>query len=415
MIPRLLEAAVLDSLGDRPVTLLVGPRQSGKTTLATAIAAGPHPARYLTFDDAAVRAAATADAAGFLAGLGGDVVLDEVQLAPQLFRPIKAAVDRDRRPGRFLLTGSAQVLLLPRLSESLAGRMEVLTLWPFAQRELVESGRASATSFVDDLFGEAPLASRAAAAATAADVRHLVALGGFPEVRSLRTQARRDAWFASYITTILQRDVREIANVEHLVALPQLLRLLAARDSSLLNVSELSRSAGIKLTTLNRYLSLLDMVYLVRRLPAWASNLGKRLVKAPKLHFVDTGVATHLLGLDEAGLAASPMFGPLLETLVVNELERSLGWARTRAQLFHFRSADRREVDVVIERASGEIVGVEVRATATPGAGDFAGLRALQALTDERFVRGVVLHLGDAALPFGDRLEALPVSSLWSL
>ena len=197
--------------------------------------------------------------------------------------------------------------------------------------------------------------------------------------------------------------------------MPTLLSLLAARSSGLLNVSELSRSAGIKLTTLNRYLSLLETVFLIRRLPAWSPNVGKRLVKSPKLHFVDTGLAAHLLGLDERGLMASPRaLGALLETFVVNELEKDLGWAGTQARLHHFRSADRREVDVVIEDRSGRVVGVEVRASATPTQSDFDGLRALQSLIGMRFVRGVVLHLGDARLPFGDRLEAAPLSSLWT-
>jgi predicted AAA+ superfamily ATPase len=411
MIPRLITAPLLDALEDRPVTLLVGARQTGKSTLALAVAAQQHPSRYLTFDDAPALAAASGDPVGFLAGLHGDVVLDEVQLAPELFRSLKAIVDRDRRAGRFLLTGSAQVLLLPKLSESLAGRMEVLTLWPLSQREI--EGRVG--SFVDAAFAAAPLSSRPALAPDLEDACSRVVVGGYPEVRTLRGARRRSAWFASYVTTILQRDVRDIANVEGLLTMPSLLSLLAARSSGLMNVSELSRSAGIKLTTLNRYLSLLETVFLVRRLPAWSPNLGKRLVKSPKLHFVDTGLAAHLLGVDERGLMASPQaLGALLETFVVNELEKDLGWAVAQARLFHFRSAERREVDIVIEDRSGRVVGVEVRASATPTQSDFDGLRALQRLIGSRFVRGVVLHLGDARLPFGDRLEAAPLSTLWT-
>ena len=415
MFERALMPRLLDALADRPVTLVAGARQSGKSTLALAVAGGAHPARYLTFDDPPTLAAAAGDPVGFLAGLSEDVVLDEVQLVPELFRSLKAAVDRDRRPGHFLLTGSAQVLLLPRLSESLAGRMEILTLWPLAQCEVTGGGG----SFIDMAFAGEPIGDSLWARAgsglpTPEDVHRLIVLGGFPEVRTLRDAKRRDAWFASYVTTILQRDVREIANVDGLVTMPMLLQLLAARSATLFNASELSRSAGIKLTTLNRYLALLETVYLVQRLPAWTPNLGKRLVRSPKLHFVDCGLAAHLIGVDERGLAAAPQaLGALLETFVVNELQKQLGWARARARLFHFRSADRKEVDIVIEHATGHIVGVEVRATATPGQADFSGLRALQELAGERFVRGVVLHLGDAALPFGDRLEAAPVASLW--
>ena len=412
MIERAIMPRLLDALSDRPVTLLVGPRQSGKSTLALAVTEGPHPARYLTFDDPPTLAAAAGDPVGFLAGLTGDVVLDEVQLVPELFRSLKAAVDRDRRPGRFLLTGSAQVLLLPRLSESLAGRMEILTLWPLAESE-VEGGIGT---FVDAVFHGEPLFGPARSSAGADAVRELIVLGGFPEVRTLRDERRRDAWFASYLMTIVQRDVRDIANVDSLVTMPNLLALLAARSASLLNVSELSRSAGIKLTTLNRYVALLETVYLVQRLPAWAANLGKRLVKAPKVHFVDTGVAAHMLGLDADGLRAAPQaFGALLETFVVNDIQKGLGWSETRARLFHFRSVDRKEVDIVIEDGAGRIAGIEVRASATPGQADFAGLRALQYLAGERFVRGVVLHLGDTAVAFGEKLEAVPIASLWSI
>jgi len=415
MIERALTPSLLDALQDRPVTLIVGARQSGKSTLALSVANGAHPARYLTFDDPPTFAAAAGDPVGFLAGLSSDVVLDEVQLVPELFRTLKAAVDRDRRPGRFLLTGSAQVLLLPRLSESLAGRMEILTLWPLAQGEVAGSG----ASFIDAVFAGESLSSRLPAGAgsglpTSEDVRGLIALGGFPEVRTLGDARRRSAWFASYVTTILQRDVRDIANVDGLATMPALLQLLAARSATLFNASELSRSAGIKLTTLNRYMTLLETVYLVHRLPAWSPNLGKRLVKSPKLHFVDTGLAAHLIGLDEGGLGGAPQaLGALLETFVVNELQKQAGWSSTRARLFHFRSADRKEVDVIMEDAAGRIVGVEVRATATPGQADFRGLRALKELAGKRFVHGFVLHLGDAALPFGDRLEAAPVASLW--
>ena len=297
MIERRLTPRLLDALGDRPVTLLVGARQSGKSTLALAVAGGSHPARYLTFDDPPTLAAAAGDPVGFLDGLAGDVVLDEVQLVPELFRALKATVDRDRRSGRFLLTGSAQVLLLPRLSESLAGRMEVLMLWPLSESE----ARGVPGSFVDAVFGAGQLSSGAFAPVDAADLCRLIVVGGFPEVRTLRDAGRRGAWFASYVTTILQRDVRDIANVDGLVTMPALLALLAARSAGMLNVSELSRSAGVKLTTLNRYLALLETVFLVQRLPAWSANLGKRLVKAPKLHFVDTGLAAHLSGSTSVG------------------------------------------------------------------------------------------------------------------
>lgn len=411
MLPRAITGQLLDALSDRPVTLLAGPRQSGTSTLARSMARGEHPARYLTFDDPPTRAAAAGDPVGFLAGLTGDAVLDEVQLVPGLFRALKAAVDADRRPGRFLLVGSARVLRLPRPAESLAGRMEALTLWPLAQSEVERPG----ASPVDGLFAEGPLRARPGAADIHRDIHRRICAGGFPEVRTLRHARRREAWFASYVKTLLQRDVRDIANVDGLVAMPSLLGLLAARSSALLNASELSRSSGIRLTTLNRYLALLETVFLVHRLPAWSADVGKRLVKTPKLHFVDTGLAAHLLGVDPEALPSQPhAFGSLLETFVVNELLRAAGWSDTRVRLFHFCSAARHEVDVVLEDHFGRVVGVKVRASATPGWHDFDGLRALRALVGERFVRGVVLYLGDAVRPFGDRVEAAPIAALWS-
>ncbi len=366
-------------------------------------------ARYLTLDEAGVLAAAEADPAGFLAGLEGPVILDEVQRSPGLFPAIKAEVDRDRRPGRYLLTGSANVLLLPRLSESLAGRMEIQTLWPLTQGEM----EGAEEGFVDALFSADPLPIPEEPYGTPVLYERLLR-GGYPEVVGRSSEARRRAWFGSYVTTILQRDVRDLSNIEGLTELPRLLSLLAARSASLANYAELSRSASMPQSTLKRYVSLLEATFLIKTLPAWSSNLGKRLVRSPKLLLCDTGLISSLQGLNAERLASDPVLvGPLLENFVAMEIQKQSTWSATQPRLFHFRTQTGQEVDIVLEDASGQVVGVEVKASATVGARDFRGLRALAEASGNRFRRGVVLYTGKTDVPFGESLHALPVSSLW--
>lgn len=409
MIPRHLTSRLLAALSDTPVVFLTGPRQAGKSTLAQWLAEEPHPARYVTLDDATVLAAAGDDPAGFLSGLEGPVVLDEVQRAPDLFLAIKASVDRDRRPGRFLLTGSANALMLPRLSEALVGRMEVLTLWPLAQAEIE---KRPPDSLVDALFSDAVPTTEPGEAR--AQVLRRALRGGYPEVLERPSPERRRAWWGSYATTIIQRDVRDLAQIEGLTELPRLLALLAAGAGGLLNFAELSRSSGIPQTTLKRYLALLEATFLLGSIPAWSSNLGKRLVKSPKLMLTDTGLMGHMLGASEGtDVVQAPWLGALVETFVAMELRKHMGWSATAAQLHHLRTQTGQEVDLVLEDDRGRLVGVEVKASATVGGADFAGLRALAEQTGERFHRGVVLYAGREAVPFGERLHALPISALW--
>ena len=390
MLPRHITPQILAALADTPVVFLAGPRQAGKSTLAQWLAAGPHPARYLTLDDATILSAATQDPTGFLAGLEGPVVLDEVQRAPGLYLALKAAVDSDRTPGRFLLTGSAKALMLPQLAEALVGRMEVLTLWPFAQCELANAaGRTPVLpGFVDAMFGdEWP---GAAAGTDRQDLLRRIVVGGYPEAVSRQTVARRRAWFGSYVTTILQRDIRDLARIEGLADLSRLLALMAARSTGLLNYAELSRSSALPQTTLKRYLALLEATYLVQTLPAWSGNLGRRLVKSPKLLFVDTGLMAHLLGLSsEADLRQdSPAVGALVENFVAVELLKQIDWSQTQPRLYHFRSHTGQEVDLVLEDARGRLVGIEVKASSEVSAHDFRGLRALSEQVGSRFHRG---------------------------
>jgi uncharacterized protein len=407
MFQRNISTNLTDAMADTPVVLLNGARQTGKSTLVGLYMETVTDGRYVTLDDATILAAATQDPAGFVSGFDGPVVLDEVQHAPGLFPAIKVAVDRDRRPGRFLLTGSADVLLLPNLSESLAGRMEILTLWPLSSSELA----GSKDSFVDRVFSKDKLSSEQPIESRR-EILKRITTGGYPEVISRKSARRRDAWFSSYIMTILQRDVRDLANIEHLTLLPGLLRLLAARSSSLLNYAELSRTLGLPQSTLKRYMSLLEMTFLVQPLLPWSANLGKRLVKSPKVMLCDTGLTAHLLGIDSAEEPPAHVIGALVENYVVMELKKQIGWSTTRACIFHFREQTGKEIDVILENAAGQIVAVEVKASSTVDKNDIKHLKFLREKLGNKFVRGIVLYLGEEQVSFDETIQAVPLGYL---
>lgn len=412
MLQRNLELLIAAALGDSPVVLLIGARQTGKSTLIGSPQMQKGGRRFITFDDANALAAAKADPAGFLNTYSGPLALDEIQRVPELFLAIKASVDRNRAAGRFLLSGSANVLFLPRVADSLAGRMEVITLWPFSQGE-IEGVREG---FIDAVF-----AAKLAALKPLAkwderkQIRRRVLAGGFPEVLTRSALERRDAWYGSYLTTILQRDVRDLSRIEDLTVMPRLLAILAARAGGLLNTADVARDAGIAQTTLKRYLSLLQTLFLFHELPAWSTNIGKRYVKMPKAFLSDTGLAAHLLHLTEDRLNQEPgLWGGLLENFVGTELRKQAAWSKERPQLFHWRTHTQHEVDIVLE-AGGRLVGIEVKSGAAVTPEDFKGLKALAADAGRRFVRGIVFHLGSEILPFGENLVAMPVSSLWRI
>jgi predicted AAA+ superfamily ATPase len=398
------------ALDDTPVVLVIGPRQSGKTTLCRGVAER-RGGRVISLDEAAVHSAASVDPDGFIGALEGFVVLDEIQKAPALLSAIKLAVDRRREPGKFLLTGSADVFALPRVSESLAGRLEPLTLWPLSQGELERRKE----SFVDAVFASRPPRFRGGAEPRAVLLERALR-GGFPEAVTRTDRERRSAWFRSYVTSILERDVRDLASIAGLTELPRLLALLASRSSSLLNVAELSRSLGLPHTTLTRYLALLEHTFLVRRTSAWSGGRGRHVVRAPRVWMCDTGLLADLSGLSTARLAESPAdAGPLLETFVTAEITKQLGWSGRRVELLHFRTPAGREVDLVLEADDGRVVGIEVKAAATLGKADFKGLEGLREVAGKRFQRGIVLYTGHEALPFGEELWALPVSAIWRI
>jgi predicted AAA+ superfamily ATPase len=409
MFRRYSEELIVTAMGDTPVVLLNGARQTGKTTLVQAIARNKlKSAAYLTLDDAAVLAAAAYDPQGLLDGLQGTVIIDEVQKAPGLFPAIKLNVDRDRRPGRFLLTGSANVLALPALSESLAGRMEIITLRPLSQGEL----DASRGALIDRLFaGREPSVSSASVHRDSLAER--VHRGGYPEVVQ-RPAGRRANWFASYLTSILQRDVRDLSNIEGLTEAPRLLSLLATRSAGLLNVADVSRAAAIPHTTLQRYLALFEATFMIQRIPPWSANLGKRLVKTPKLLFGDTGLMAYLLNASvKSVLEDTHIAGRFLETFVGSELLKQIEWSERRPRLLHYRTGAGAEVDFVLEAGGHQVVGVEVKLGATLGADDFRGLRSLAADAGSRLSAGVVLYTGEQVIPFGGNLWALPMGALW--
>ena len=408
MVKRTIEHAVNSAMADTPVVLLNGARQTGKTTLARAMAEKTG-AEYFTLDDAATLALAASDPVGFIRNLQSPVVLDEIQKAPDLFPAIKVAVDKNRTPGRFLLTGSANVLTLPRLSESLAGRMEVIPLFPFSTGELVGTRERFLTRLFDGTIAKTKFTE------TTQDLAVRLTRGGYPEAIQRTAEDRRSAWFASYISTILQRDVRDLARVDALHQLPNLLKLLATRTAGLANLADIGRDAGLPHTTLTRYLALLETVFLVHRLPAWSTNMGKRLVKAPKLHMVDTGLTCHLIGANARRLRDDRvLLGRMLETFVVGELRKQLSWNAPHTSLYHFRTAGGLEVDIVLEQADGSVAGVEVKGSATVTASDFVALQALHDQLGKQFRTGIVLYLGDRVIPFGEKLWLVPVPALWA-
>jgi predicted AAA+ superfamily ATPase len=409
MIRRNIEPLVKDALSDTPVVLINGARQTGKTTLVRALASDIPKATYVSLDDTAVLAGAAADPRGFLNGLEGTIIIDEAQMVPALFRAIKMAVDEDRRPGRFILTGSANILMLPKIAESLAGRMEILTLRPFSQGEL--EGRSE--TFIMRLFSGKGfrIHGRSHSGLSLAQRLHR---GGYPEPIG-RSANRRKNWFSSYLTMILQRDIRDLSNITGLMETPRLLSLLASRSATLLNISELSRSAGIPHTTLQRYLALFEAAFLIHRVPAWAANVSKRLVKSPKILLGDTGFMAHLLNAsEEAVLRKDNLSGRFLETFVGCELLKQIEWDTLKPALMHYRRAAGQEVDYVLEEGAGCIAGIEVKSSHTVTAHDFAGLRCLAEDAGANFASGVILYAGDKVIPFGPHLWAIPIAEMWS-
>ena len=405
LYPRWIEPRIVEALQDTPVVLLAGPRQSGKTTLVRQMAA--QDMRYLTMDDELTLLSARKDPVGLIRSLDR-AVIDEIQRAPQLLLAIKKSVDEDRRPGRFLLTGSANLMALPTVADSLAGRMETLHLLPLSQSEI--EGRAA--NWIDSAFaGRILTADKPALGATLVE---RVLQGGYPEAVIRPTERRRVAWARQYIDAIIQRDVRDIANLEKLDQLPRFLSGLAQTAGQMCNYTQLGGQVGLDGKTAARYTGIFEQMYLLKRVEVWARNRLNRIVKTPKLQFVDAGLLATLMGLgSNEALQDRSRFGHVLETFVYGELLKHTTTSEGDYRLLYYRDADQVEVDVVIENAAGQIIGIEVKAAATVNAGDLRGLKKLASIAGDQFKLGVLLYDGTETLPLGDGLWAAPLSSLW--
>lgn len=409
LYPRYARTRLEEALLDTPVVLVHGPRQCGKTTLARIVgdAAGY---TYITFDDDVQLAAARFDPVGFVADLPEKVVLDEVQRASEIFLALKAAVDRHRTPGRFILTGSTNVLLVPKLADSLAGRLEVLRLHPLAQCEIGgnQPGFLSALfsrNFTNRHYGR-----------LGGELAERIVTGGYPGAIARTAERRRSAWYRDYVETLVQRDVRDLARINSLDVLPRLLQLVASQTARLVNITEMAGPFQLSRPTIRDYVTLLERVFLLEHLPPWHSNRLSRLIKSPKLHIGDTGVAAAVLGLDASDLLKDrAMLGQLLETFVFHELRRQASWNDSALTFHHFRDKDGAEVDILLERGIHQLAGIEVKASATVTEADFHGLRKLQAAIGERFVAGAVLYDGESSVGFGPGLYAIPIRALWEM
>lgn len=405
LYPRRIEARIAEALSDTPVVLIAGPRQAGKTTLVRQLATVGM--RYLTLDDELTLLSAKDDPVGMIRSLDR-AIIDEIQRAPQLLLAIKKSVDENRRPGRFLLTGSANVMVLPAVADSLAGRMERLVLLPLSQSELY----GSTANWIDAAFAgrllnvTTPVVGQALVEA--------VLRGGYPEAIARTGARRRSVWARQYLDAIIQRDVRDVASIDKLDQLPIFLRALAQVSGQMSNYTQLGGQVGLDSKTAARYVGVFEQMFLLKRVEVWARNQLKRVIKTPKLQFIDAGLLATLLdlGADEVQRDRR-RFGSVLETFVYGELLKHSSTAEGDYRLLYYRDVDMFEVDIVIENASGDLIGVEVKATATVKASDLRGLKKFASVAGDKFKMGVLLYDGTESMPLGDGLWAAPLSTLW--
>lgn len=406
---RFTEHSLREALQDSPVVLLHGSRQCGKTTLAQRIGKelGYH---YISFDDVNQLLAAQTDPIGFIQSLPEFTILDEIQRAPMLFTSIKASVDQNRKAGRFILTGSANVLLLPQLADSLAGRIEIIHLRPLAQCEIVGYKPTLLKQLFNADFGVA--VNHSSFNRLGESLAELICTGGYPAAVARASAKRRNQWHRDYITTLIQRDVRDIANVRNLDILPKLLAMAASQTGRLFVSTELAAPFAVSRPTIRDYLALLEQIFLIEQLPPWHSNRLSRLIKTPKMHMSDTGLACSLLNVNSQDIwDDKSLLGQLLETFVFQELRKHADWHEYPLRFYHFRNKDQVEVDIVIEQGR-QIAGVEIKAAATIKTSDFKGLNKLKEACGTQFAGGVVFYDGEAILPFGEKLFAVPIAAL---
>ncbi|MBI5346718.1 MAG: ATP-binding protein [Chlamydiae bacterium] len=409
MLKRHIKKILFEALEYMPVVLLRGARQTGKTTLVKSLLLEDG-YKYISFDHIPSLMSAKNDPVGFISNLEKPIILDEIQRVPELFLPIKTDVDENRKPGRYILTGSADPLLVPKLGDSLAGRMRLLNLWPLSQGEIL----GIEENFLERAFSSAPILTRTNIPCSKKDLLERCFNGGYPAPLNM-TKEQRQNWFNDYISLVLQKDLLDLSQIENITNVPNLLTLLASRVGGLLNTEELSRSLKLSSMTLARYMDLLKALFLIYLLPPWSSNLGKRITKSSKIYLTDTALQLYLLNMDMDHIIKDlNLWGKVIENFVILELLKQLSWTRLNIKMYHYREYSGSEIDVILEGPGKDLVAIEIKSSESISSDDFKGLRAFQGLVKEKFLRGFLLYGGNTVLPFGDKLTALPISSLWS-
>ncbi len=414
MIERQLSALIEDSLKTFPIVYINGPRQTGKTTLVRHLASTSWPADYVSFDDFNQYRAAEANPERFIRSFSNRLILDEIQMVPRLFRILKILADEARSTnhatanGRYLLTGSANILALPELSDALVGRMRVLTLYPLSALEISRGKGDFLTRLMNGSF-------RLQTDHRSSHVSEMIERATYPQVSSFNDSERRQ-WFDSYIATLLQRDVRQISDISKLTVLPNLLEVMAARTGGLINESDIARSVGQNAVTTKNYRTLLQMIYLTSDVRPWFRNIGKRIVKSPKSYFIDTSLLCFLQQIDigKAEVLEPQKFGRVFENFVISELSKLISFANLPLNVYHFRTSDGKEVDVVLEQLGGKLAGIEIKGRDSVAETDFKGLKELEKQTGDDFVCGIVLYRGRQMLPYGNKFWAVPIEEMWA-
>lgn len=397
------------AIEDNPVTLVIGARQIGKTTLMKELAKekGYH---YVTFDDIDYLANARNNPKNFINEIPKPVIFDEIQRVPELFLPIKAESDSNRIPGQYVLTGSANPLLLPSMRDSMAGRMEILEMYPLSQGEI----NNSFDNFIDIIWQPESITALPCLNYSRKELFDVIITGGYPLVQ-MQPAKKRETWFKNYIKLILQKDILDLSQIENIESIPKLLRLIAGRAGSLVNTSELSRSLKIPATTIHRYMTFLETLFIVFNLESWSTNLTTRVIKSPKSYLVDSGLLAQLLGITaERALEEPEHMGSIMENFVVTELKKQASWSNTEVSLYYFRTTSGIEVDIVLERPDGKIIGIEVKTSSSVQPKDAKGLKHLRDSVGDKWHRGIILYTGTESIPIDTKITALPISALWS-
>ncbi len=411
MYQRLIIKSIVEALDDTPVNLIVGPRQVGKSTLCDQlIQEGAFKGQAITLDDPAILAGAQADPLGFLQDLDKHVIIDEVQRVPELLLSIKKLVDEDRTGRRIILTGSANVMVLPKVADSLAGRIEIHNLWPLSQSEL----HGKKPNFLQNLVASDGRFEGSKISWNG--IVQAIKTGGYPEIVQRTTENRRAKWFESYIKSILQKDIKELSNIEGLTDIPRILNFITTRVGSTVNFSELGRLAKIKNSTMHRYITLLEQVYLILKIPAWTPNAEGEYVKSPKIFLNDTGLLCHLRGEGVESLISNrSTAGNFLENFVTMEIIKQISWSDIAVKPYHFSMHKGAEVDLVLEDSKKRLYGIEVKSTSTINQDNFKGLKRFAEIAGKKFKRGIVLYSGEHTVGgFGENMQAVPISTLWT-